>query len=345
LNRRKPMQTVVFFLSLFVFTWCACAWTITMSNPTEGISPTKLHVSFTNDLAHKKHLLKWRTPFDPLEGLYAFLVSKNGKQMEYKGPIALRLGPKNYDLLEFRGNETRSAIVDLADAFDFPEVGFYQVQMLVRSLDSQSVVMMSHVLDIGVTTPSLIKVEDFPIKTPFISFRNCDASHRNIISPAWTEFGISAGMMKATVVENPQNAPLYRTWFGIFNTGRYNAVVSCINNLEADYQTNGKEFFCNPSGCSPGVVAYVTSGAPNTIHVCQLYFELSPRDHIFVITHEEMHFGPICGAPDYVYGRQGSMNLAISNPNNAVRNSDNYRYYGEDIYYGNTQRNNVVSQE
>jgi len=317
-------------LLLVVYAWCARAWTISISSPTDGANPLKLLVSFTNDLSFKMRLLKRRTPFDDLEGLYSFVVNKDGKQMEYKGPIALRLAPKEYDILEFHRNQTRSTIVDLTEAFDFPEVGRYEVQMV----HSGDFTLLSNKIDIVVTTPSLVKVELAP-RTPFISFRNCDATSRNVLTPAWAEFGVASGLMKSAVVVNPQNSPLYKTWFGVYDSGRWSSVTNCINRLEADFQTNGKEFYCNPSGCSPGVVAYVSSGAPNTIHICQLYFQLSNRDHIFVIVHEEMHFGAICGAPDYVYGRQGSMNLAITNPANAVRNSDNYRFYGEDLYYAN----------
>jgi len=322
------MKTLFYGLLLIAFARCASAWTIAISSPHDGASPLKVLVSFTNDLPHTANLLKLRTPFDSLEGLYSFVVNKDGKQMEYKGPIAFRISDDN-DYQVFQSNETLSVIVDLDGAFDFPEVGRYQIYLVLES----SVLLTSNMIDIVITTPSVVKVVIGP-KTPYISFRNCGSAQVNIINPAWTEFGVAAGLMKSTVVVNPQTSPLYRTWFGVYDYGRWTTVVNCINNLEADFRRNGKEFYCNPPGCSPGVVAYVTSGAPNTIHVCQLYFQLSNRDHIFVIVHEEMHFGAICGAPDYVYGRQGSMNLAISNPNNAVRNSDNYRYYGEDIYYG-----------
>jgi len=317
-------------LSFVLFVSCAHAWTVAISS--SDVDPLKLLVRFTNDFPDKAYLLKWRTPLDELEGLYSFVVTKDGQQMEYKGPIAYRLGPKDYDFIEFYPNQTIAITVDLAKVFDFPEVGRYQVQMMSQVLKSEEL-LTSNTIEIAVTTPSTVQVA-IGSKAPYISFRNCNAQHQNIINPAWREFGVAAGWMRSTVVVDPQNSPLYRTWFGVYNGNRYTTVTNCINNLEADYRANGKEFFCNPSGCSPGVVAYVSSGAPNTIHVCQLYFQLSNRDHIFVIVHEELHFGAICGAPDYVYGRQGSMNLAISNPNNAVRNSDNYRFYGEDIYYG-----------
>jgi len=203
--------------------------------------------------------------------------------------------------------------------------------MVYRTMDSD-VVMTSNMIDVVVTKTTVVEV--YRPAAPAISFQNCNSGHQNIINPAWVEFGVASDLMKNAVVQNPQTSPLYRTWFGAYDASRFSHVQNCINNLDADYKANRKEFYCNPSGCSGNIVAYVTSGAPNTIHVCQLYFQLSNRDHIFVITHEEMHFGAICGSPDYVYGRQGSMNLAISNPANAVRNSDNYRFYGEDLYYG-----------
>jgi len=324
------MNSLWFTVLLLVFAYSAHSWTVSLSSVVET---TKLLVSFTNDMPHKAHLLKWRTPFDELEGLYSFVVTKGEKQMEYKGPVALRLGPHEYDFVEFRSNQTRFAAVDLAEAFDLPEVGEYTIQ-LAGWEPHTGVTLTSNAIVISVTTASLVQVTDGS-NPALISFRNCDASHRNIITPAWQEYGVASGMMRSAVGNNPQGAPLYRTWFGIYDNARFSHVISCITRLDDDFRANSKEFFCNPGGCSPGVVAYVTSGAPNTIHVCQLYFQLSNRDHIFVIVHEQMHFGAICGAPDYVYGRQGSQNLAISNPNNAVRNSDNYRFYGEDLYYGN----------
>jgi len=314
----------------FVFAFTVVnSWTVSISS--SASSSPKLNVEVTNNEPHNAYLLKWRTPFDELEGLYSFVVIKDEKQMEYKGIIALRLKPNDDDYVEFHSNQTRSVTVDLTTAFDFPELGEYLVQLVGWEPHSgQS--LTSNTVRVVVTTTSMVEVTNVP--SPFISFRNCDTSQRNILTPAWGEYGVAAGLMKTNVVINPQTDPLYRTWFGVYDLGRFNHVYNCINKLEANFQENAKEFYCNPSGCSGGVVAYVTSSAPNTIHICQLYFQLSPRDHIFVIVHEQMHFGAICGAPDYVYGRQGSRDLAISNPNNAVRNSDNYRFYGEDLYYG-----------
>jgi len=326
------MRTLFYGSVLLVFACYACAWDVTISSTADGFSPLKLLVSFTNDSPQKTYLLKWRSPFDELEGLYPFTITKDGKQTEYKGPIALRLGPKNNDWIEFEPSQTRTVTVNLTKAYDFQEAGWYQVQM-VMEIPMTDDVLKSNIIDVDVTMLSKVPMV-FTIDVPYISFFNCSGSHVNVLTPAWDDFGTAAGLMSQAVNDNPQNSELYGTWFGAFNNNRYNTVYNCITNLEADYHVNNKQFYCNPSGCSPGVVAYVSSGAPTTIHMCQLYFQLSPRDHIFVIVHEEMHFGAICGAPDYVYGRQGSMQLAITNPNNAVRNSDNYRFYGEDLYYG-----------
>jgi len=325
------MRTLLLVSLLFVFLWSVHTWHVTIESPTDGASPLRLLVSVTNDLPHTTHLLKWRTPFDALEGLYSFVILKDGKPMEYKGPIAFRLAPQTYDFLSFNSQQTRSVIVDLSKAFDFPQSGRYQVQML--GLAEDGVRLTSNIIQVDLTTPSLVKM-DIALAAPELSFRNCTSAHQNIINPAWDDFADACDLMRKNVVIDPQNDDLYHMWFGTYNTLRYNTITNCINNMDDDAQAAGKEFYCNPSGCSPGVVAYVSSGAPNTIHVCQIYFQLSNRDHIFVIVHEELHFGPICGARDYVYGRQGSLNLAVSNPNNAAMNSDNYRFYGEDLYYG-----------
>jgi len=282
-----------------------------------------------------------------LDGISSFAVFKNGLQLDYKGPVALRMEPKLDAYLKFEAMQTLSVIVDLTLAFDIPAEGIYHVQMIANVVDhgeeseiltrpfsnSSSIIVESNSLSIQVRMISSVVVRS-PISPLANTFEQCTNPQINTISGAWTQFGVACTMAADRVTQNPQNAALYRTWFGAYLASRFTTVQSCLNNLRSDSRGNGHKFRCAAPLCSGGVIAYVYGNDPSTIYICSGYFNLSPRDHIFVITHEVAHFQVICGAGDVVYGRSGSQNLANTDPARAVRNSDNFRYYSEDVYYG-----------
>jgi peptidyl-Lys metalloendopeptidase len=47
------------------------------------------------------------------------------------------------------------------------------------------------------------------------------------------------------------------------------------------------------------------------------------------LIHEMSHFNVVASTDDYVYGQTGAMNLALTNPDQAVDNADNHEYFAE----------------
>ncbi len=48
------------------------------------------------------------------------------------------------------------------------------------------------------------------------------------------------------------------------------------------------------------------------------------------LIHEISHFNVVAGTGDIVYGASGAHNLAVTSPNQAIRNADNHEYFAED---------------
>ena len=51
--------------------------------------------------------------------------------------------------------------------------------------------------------------------------------------------------------------------------------------------------------------------------------------------HEMSHFDVVAATDDIVYGQSGAKNLAISNPNDAIKNADSHEYFAENTPFQN----------
>ncbi|WP_145925095.1 protease [Pseudoalteromonas luteoviolacea] len=73
---------------------------------------------FTNMSDSSVRVLTWHTPF---EGWWSkfLLVEQNGKKLDYLGPMAKRSAADEDDYITFLPNETKVALIDLAQAYQF----------------------------------------------------------------------------------------------------------------------------------------------------------------------------------------------------------------------------------
>jgi peptidyl-Lys metalloendopeptidase len=81
------------------------------------------------------------------------------------------------------------------------------------------------------------------------------------------------------------------------------------------------------SGCESGVFAYTYKGT-STIWFCDAFWSASDTgtdSRAGTVVHEHTHASS--GTDDIQYGQPGCMQLAISNPSNAVMNADTHEYY------------------
>ena len=75
---------------------------------------------------------------------------------------------------------------------------------------------------------------------------------------------------------------------------------------------------------------FVRQSQPFNINVCPLFFS-SEDEEITTLVHELSHFLQIGGTDDVVFGSEDSQQLALSDPDSAVRNADNYGYFISNI--------------
>jgi hypothetical protein len=89
-------------------------------------SSVKLTFTLVNRSEDELYVLTWYTPLEGIAG-EIFDVSRDGQPVPYEGILASRAVPtaENYVLLA--PGKTATAMVDLAEAYDFAEPGVYTI--------------------------------------------------------------------------------------------------------------------------------------------------------------------------------------------------------------------------
>jgi peptidyl-Lys metalloendopeptidase len=126
-----------------------------------------------------------------------------------------------------------------------------------------------------------------------------------------------------------QNDNVYAEWFGIFSTSRFHALTANYSKIVADMEQNVYTYDLTMQGCQSGVYAYTYKNS-TTIWLCD-QFQAAPMtgsdSKAGTIVHEHSHAS--AGTDDLTYGQANCRQLAITDPDRAIRNADSHEYYAK----------------
>jgi peptidyl-Lys metalloendopeptidase len=293
-----------------------------------------VNVSFTNEGKSSIKILRWLTPFDGVKD-NLFVVTVNGKQVEYIGADYKRPAPTEKDYITLKAGETFDATVDLAGYYDLSETGYYQVNYGIESANAFS------------TQTSLLKQSD-ALKSDtaqtYIEGRE-PAQFQNIadaVSGSTSYTGCSSSRQSslltarsnastyATNSFNYLNAGTvgarYTTWFGTYAASRYSTVRSHYSNIRSAMDTASVKFNCT---CTDSAYAYVYPTQPYTIYLCNAFWSAPSTgtdSKAGTLVHEMSHFNVIAATDDWAYGQTAAKNLARTR---AIDNADSHEYFAE----------------
>jgi peptidyl-Lys metalloendopeptidase len=112
-------------------------------------------------------------------------------------------------------------------------------------------------------------------------------------------------------------------------TSRYNTVKGNFSAISDAMSNKDITVDCK---CKQNYYAYVYPNDPYKIYVCRAFWNapLNGTDSkAGTLVHEMSHFNVVAGTDDVVYGQTGARNLALSNPDDAIRNADSHEYFAE----------------
>lgn len=139
-------------------------------------------------------------------------------------------------------------------------------------------------------------------------------------------------------VSKHQTEPLMNKWFGRKTSETRSEVTRVLNVI--DNMLGTVEYVLPGDQCSPNTYGYVypqgsscCNGNHKVIYLCQLFCDSEESVQIETITHEGAHHGSAYlddVQPD-PYGRSRCEQIAEQNPDDALKNADNFCYYIADV--------------
>lgn len=304
--------------------------------------PVTVHVTIANNGKHPLKILKWYTPFDDVEGPLFSIQRDYGLPVAYTGPLYKRPKPAHDDYLHLKGGESITRDVDLAMYYDLSKSGQYSIVYDVSSTElyaergsakKEPERLTSNEIKVWIAGREAGSVADagLPVKTSGTTgFNRCTTTQQAILVTARANASsYSADALSYLKSQSHQYSPRYITWFGAPDAARYETVTTHFTSISSAMDTAAVTFDC---GCKKRYYAYVYPTRPYTIYLCRIFW-LAPQtgtdSQAGTLIHEMSHFNTVASTSDYVYGQQGAMDLALTDPAKAVNNADNHEYFGE----------------
>jgi peptidyl-Lys metalloendopeptidase len=313
-----------------------------------AVGVDSVDIRITNTSRHAVRLPKWQLPSDVVEAKL-FQVSRDGKPVQYEGPMIKRGLPSAADFKILRPGQTYRAVVNLAGAYDLAQTGQYTVAFasplqhaslssgeMLRERGGNPMVAKSVPLRMWVEGKGPVKNAKKPPSggggtvVNGVSFVGCTTTQINTAGNAVVSARNYTENAKGYLNTGTVGAR-YTTWFGAYTSQRYGTVQQHFTSIDAAMDQNAGQVKIN-CGCNQSYYAYVYPTRPYEIFVCRAFWSapLTGTDSkAGTLVHEMSHFNVTAGTDDHVYGQAGAKNLAITNPTAAVDNADSHEYFAE----------------
>ena len=119
----------------------------------------------------------------------------------------------------------------------------------------------------------------------------------------------------------------YKEWFGNHTVGRFNKAKSVYTKIHERMTSTSFTYNLTGVGCQSGWFAYTYKDS-TTIYLCGAFWA-APQNgtdsKAGTLVHEHSHSD--ASTDDITYGQTSARALAISDPESAVRNADNFEYF------------------
>lgn len=168
--------------------------------------------------------------------------------------------------------------------------------------------------------------------TSTISFTGCTDSQTSFADEARGEAVALATAASAYLRAN-STGRRFTTWFGTPTSARWTTVTVAYERAVRALAGN-LDITCNDPGCGSGTFtfSYPTQTDPHRLYACDAFWtagKTGADSRGGSLIHEITHAKDIAGTTDFQFGMTAASDLAMSQPDVAVTNADNYEYFAE----------------
>ena len=296
-------------------------------------------VTIFNPNRHTVKILKWFTPAEGVEEAL-FSVTRDGLKVGYLGPVYKRPQITGKDYITLKAGESLVQTVNLGEYYDLSASGQYEIAYDVSSFNlydekGNALKFKSNLQSDPVSAKVAGRKKPPPPPPPpdgGTTFSSCTTDQQTTLLAARTQASTYAANSEDYLKAGTQNLR-YTTWFGEYNATRYSTVTGNFNAISDAMDNAGVTFDCK---CKQPYFAYVYPNQPYKIYLCKVFWQVSltgTDSQAGTLIHEMSHFDVVASTDDFVYGQTGAMELAITNPDNAVKNADCHEYFAENTPY------------
>ncbi|KAF6748134.1 hypothetical protein DFP72DRAFT_820720 [Ephemerocybe angulata] len=167
------------------------------------------------------------------------------------------------------------------------------------------------------------------------TFEQCEGDNREtIIAYAARDAQVLGKATRDYVKSLTGPTPRYTTWFGNYTPERHATVLKIFSTINTnDYLAYNYYCDCDLPNLPEDVVAYVYPWQYGMVHICPEFFRRNTtgrNTQAGTILHEATHYvNNGGGTEDWVSGTINSLQLAIDDPDKAIDNAANYKYFAE----------------
>ncbi|KAF6748135.1 hypothetical protein DFP72DRAFT_917641 [Ephemerocybe angulata] len=167
------------------------------------------------------------------------------------------------------------------------------------------------------------------------TFQQCEG-RETVIAKAANDAQILGKATKDYVASLKGPTPRYTTWFGNLTSARYATVLNIYSTINTnDYLGYTYICDCDLPSLPEDVVAYVYPYQHGKVHLCPEFFRRNTTGKNTQHLHEATHFSDNGATEDWVSGTDNSLKLAIDDPDKAINNAANYKYFAENVPFLN----------
>ena len=310
----------------------------------ESGSRVVLQATLVNGGAEPIQVLRRAIGADGVVG-NAFTVTRRGQPVARTHAMVKYAAPQPADYLTVPAGGTWVYTVDLSSDFAFTATADYAIRLVAADpllvLDTDGRVItttLTTVTAVAVITgrpvekaPSAPPTARTTIGTLSLATVGCSMGEQTTVTTSVADAGTYAGAA-AQYFGDRRAGARYVQWFGAYDATRWERAQDNFEAADVALDAGAITVVCHDALCNPNSYAFVYPTQPYTVHVCNAFWTAPATgtdSKAGTLIHEFMHFTTIAGTGDRAYGQTDAAALAVSNPEHALDNSDNYEYFVE----------------
>ena len=328
--------------------------------------PVILRFELSNQGDVDLYVLKWYTPLEGLNSDCLNVIRNQKTKLAYDGPMIKRGRPSPEDYLLVPAGQTVSADMNISESYAVSMPAEYRVELNITGLEQIPATSFTKgAVAQSKASPELLEVSGggamFKVKKGAVqvptrgktarkaakamaksdetsdsrgsvaaaaalppTFVGGTPSQKNQARKAHDD---GLALCEAAIARLADDAD-YKEWFGTHTATRFKKVASVYVKVRDRMKAIVFTYDLSSSGCLGGWFADTYKGS-TTIWLCGAFWTAPTSgsdSKAGTVVHEHTHSD--ANTDDLTYGQANARTLAKNKPNLAVRNADNYEYYG-----------------